>query len=223
MCPDDSREAVAFAALMWANGIRTIVPLWRNDAGNQGLHDSVQAVFQGLGGTVTTGFRYDTTTTDFTAAIAAVDSQVAAARLTSSASTVGVYLAAFDEVVGVFHSAQTDPVLASTKWYGSDGVALSAALVGDSQAAAFATLVGAPNPNFGLDDALQSKWQPVADAIQARTGIEPDAFALSAYDALFIVYQAARDAGSPKDFRAFKADFVRVANAYSGRDRFHPA
>ncbi len=62
MCPDDSREAAAITALMWHDGIRTVVPLWRDDAGNQGLHDSVQTAFQNLGGTVTPGFRYEPTT-----------------------------------------------------------------------------------------------------------------------------------------------------------------
>ena len=190
MCPDDTREAAAIAALMWHDGIRTVVPLWRDDAGNQGLHDSVQTAFQTLGGAVTPGYRYEPTTTDFSTAIAAILSQVAGARLTSSASTIGVYLAAFDEVVGVFHSAQSDATLATTAWYGSDGVALSAALVGDSEAAAFANTVGYPNPIFGLDRPLQSQWQPVANAIQARTGIQPDAYALSAYDALFVVNRA---------------------------------
>lgn len=96
---------------MWHDEIQTIVPLWRNDAGNNGLHDSVQAAFQSLGGAVTPGFRYEPTTTDFYATTA-VASQIAS--LTggcSDPSTIAVYLAAFDEVVDVFHSAQTNDAL----------------------------------------------------------------------------------------------------------------
>jgi len=216
MCPDDTREATAIVALMWQNGIRTLVPIWRDDAGNQGLHDSVQTDFQNLGGTVTAGYRYEPTTTDFTAAVAAINSQVAGAQLSSSPATIGVYLAAFDEVVGVFDTAQADPTLAGTAWYGSDGVALSAALTADSEASAFATTVGYPNPNFGLEDSLQSEWQPISNQIQAITGIEPDAYALSTYDALFIVDRAARESRGTDDFRAFKSAFVRVAHSYTG-------
>jgi branched-chain amino acid transport system substrate-binding protein len=216
MCPDDTREATAIVALMWQNGIRTLVPLWRDDTGNQGLHDSVQTDFQNLGGTVTAGYMYEPTTTDFSAAVAAINLQVAGARLSASANTIGVYLAAFDEVVGVFDTAQADPTLATTAWYGSDGVALSAALTGDSEAAAFATTVGDPNPIFGLQDSLQSQWQPISNQIQAITGIEPDAYALSTYDAMFIVDRAARDSGGTENFRAFKSAFVRVADSYTG-------
>jgi Receptor family ligand binding region. len=127
-----------------------------------------------------------------------------------------VYLAAFDEVVDVFHSAQGNTTLSNTAWYGSDGVALSAVLPADSDAAAFAANAGYPNPIFGLDDALQNEWQPIADEIEARTGITSDAFALSAYDALFVVHSALQDAGGVEDFANFKTAFVSEANAYTG-------
>src|SRR5207249_4511100 len=48
LCPDDTLEAAAIVALMSNDGILHIVPLWRNDAGNNGLHDSVEAQFKVL-------------------------------------------------------------------------------------------------------------------------------------------------------------------------------
>jgi branched-chain amino acid transport system substrate-binding protein len=216
-CPNDIREAEALVALLRHDGIRAIVPLWRNDRGNNGLHDSVQIRFQALGGTVTSGFRYEPTTTDFSAATNSVASQIAS--LISGGinpSAIAVYLAAFDEVVDVFHLAEANATLANTAWYGSDGVALSAALTGDSSAAGFAARVGYPNPIFGLPDALRNRWQPIADAIEARTGIIPDAFALSAYDALFVVQNALVHANPQKNFGNFKAAFVNEADHFNG-------
>src|SRR5436853_203923 len=84
------------------------------------------------------------------------------------------------------------------------------------EASAFVASAYYPNPTFGLDDALQNLWQPVANAIEAHTGITPDAFALSAYDALFVVERALRVTGNLKDFSSFKSAFVDAANAYSG-------
>jgi branched-chain amino acid transport system substrate-binding protein len=216
-CPNDVREAEAIVALMWHDGIRSIVPLWRNDAGNNGLHDSVKAAFENLGGTIAAGFQYQPTTADFSLATTSVGSQVGTLRTAGAdPASIGVYLAAFDEVVDVFHSAANNSILSSTRWYGSDGVALSAALTGDASAAAFAVSAGYPNPIFGLPDALQNLWQPIANEIETRTGIKPDAFALSAYDALFVVEQGLRTAGNLKDFAAFKTAFVNAADAYSG-------
>jgi branched-chain amino acid transport system substrate-binding protein len=216
-CPNDTREAEAIVALLRHDGIRAIVPLWRNDAGNNGLHDSVQIRFQALGGTVTPGFRYEPTTTDFSAATGSVASQIQSLMNSgANPSAIAVYLAAFDEVVDVFHSGEGDTTLSNSAWYGSDGVALSAALTDDSSAAAFAASVGYPNPIFGLSDALRSEWEPIADAIEARTGITPDAFALSAYDTLFVVQRALRDLKQFKSFADFTEAFIREANTYEG-------
>ena len=214
-CPNDIREAEAIVALMQHDGIRAIVPLWRNDRGNNGLHDSVQIRFQALGGRVTSGFRYETTTTDFSAATDSAASQIQS-LITGGTdpSNIALYLAAFDEVVDIFHSANANPTLENTAWYGSDGVALSAALTGDSSAAGFAASVGYPNPIFGLPDTLRNRWQPVADAIEARTGITADAFALSTYDALLVVNLALVHAKPQKNFDAFKAAFVGEASHY---------
>src|SRR5881394_3337608 len=75
-CPNDTREAEALVALLRHDGIRAIVPLWRNDAGNNGLHNSVKIRFQAFGGRVTSGFRYEPTTTNFSAATNSVASQI---------------------------------------------------------------------------------------------------------------------------------------------------
>jgi branched-chain amino acid transport system substrate-binding protein len=216
-CPNDTREAEAIVALLQHDGIRAIVPLWRNDAGNNGLHDSVQIRFQALGGTVAPGFRYEPNTTDFSTADSAIASQIT--NLIAGGvnpSSIGVYLAAFDEVVGVFDLAWNYPALVSTAFYGSDGVALSAALLSDPLASAFAIHSGYPNPIFGLPDALRNRWQPVADAIEARTGITADAFALSAYDALFVVQLALQHPKAQKSFGKFKTTFLDEAGHYNG-------
>ncbi len=216
-CPNDIREAEAIVALMQHDGIRAIVPLWRNDAGNNGLHDSVQIRFQALGGTVTPGFRYEPTTSDFSAAESSVSSQIANLIAGgTNPSSIAVYLAAFDEVVGVFDLAWNYPALVNTVWYGSDGVALSAVLLDDPVAGAFAIHSRYPNPIFGLPDALQNRWQPIANAIEARTGITADAFALSAYDALFVVQNALVHANPQKNFGNFKAAFVNEADHFNG-------
>jgi len=214
-CPNDTREAEALVALLQHDGIRAIVPLWRNDAGNNGLHDSVQIRFQAFGGRVASGFRYEPTTTDFSVATNSIASQIASLIGGGiNPSAIAVYLAAFDEAVDVFHSAQANPTLANTAWYGSDGVALSAALTSDSSAAGFAASVGYPNPIFGLPDTLRNRWQPIADEIEARSGITPDAFALSAYDALFVVQLALQHPKPLKNFDRFKAAFVEEADHY---------
>ena len=89
-------------------------------------------------------------------------------------------------------------------------------MTGDSDAAGFAASVGYPNPIFGLPDALRNRWQPIANAVEARTGITPDAFALSTYDALFVVNLALVHAKPQKNFGNFKAAFIEEAGHFQG-------
>jgi branched-chain amino acid transport system substrate-binding protein len=220
LCPDDTLEAAAIVALMQHDGIQHIVPLWRNDAGNNGLHDSVEGQWEALGAgyTVESGYQYQPTATDFSAATSSIATQITNLQNGGAqASAIAVYLAAFDEAVDIFNAAHSlGAPLSTTTWYGSDGAALSAALTGDATAAAFAASVSYPNPIFGLPDSLQSQWQPIADAVEARTGIKPDAFALSTYDGLFVIQRALENVGNLKNFANFKAAFVTEADAYQG-------
>jgi branched-chain amino acid transport system substrate-binding protein len=186
MVPDDVREALALVALAQADGIQAIVPVARLDAGNGGLYDSVRARFTTVGGQLSTGVRYDTTTTDFTATLASIRSQITDLRATHTDAQIAVYLAGFDEVADILAQVQADPVLSAVKWYGSDGVVGSTALTSNSAASAFMTANGFPSPIFGIDEGMVGAWGPVATRIKAKSGVEPDAFALSAYDAVWL-------------------------------------
>jgi len=149
--PDDSHEIDALVALLVADGIQTIVPMWRDDTGNQGLEASLRRTFPRAGGTVASGVSYPADRVQFAGALASLSAQVAQAVAERGPDAVGVYLAAFDEAASVLATAQRDPGLASVRWYGSDGAALSDALVSDPDAARFAVRAGYPNPTVGLD------------------------------------------------------------------------
>jgi branched-chain amino acid transport system substrate-binding protein len=71
LTPSDTLEAVALVGLMKADAMTTIIPFWRNDAGNIGLQVATRALF-GATGTVKTGLQYEATATDFTAPLASL-------------------------------------------------------------------------------------------------------------------------------------------------------
>ncbi|HET6230662.1 MAG TPA: ABC transporter substrate-binding protein [Longimicrobiaceae bacterium] len=214
--PSDSLEGVAVSALMWDDGIRAVVPIWRADAGNQGLHTATAARFASAGGTVSTGVEYAATATAFATPVASLSAQVHQALATHPAGQVGVYLAGFDEVADVFALAAADPELSSVRWYGSDGVALSAAVLARPAAVAFSERVGFPNPVFGLDPTAQDRWKPVADRIRARAGQEPDAFALGVYDAVWVAAMAYLASPAHPSAADLKTRFVATAGSYYG-------
>ncbi len=216
-CPPDKIEGAATAATIYAKGFRGLVTVSRDDAGNKGLQTSTGAAFTAKGGQTVATAPYATSGANYTALIASIKGQVNTLIGVHGADKVGIYLASFDEGIEIFKLAAADPVLNSVKWFGGDGVVLSTAFLNDAAVAEFAIKTGFFAPSFGLPVATESQWKPIAARIKAKTGIEPDAFALAAYDiAWMIVYTLEANNGSTIDFSNTKGRFTVQANARSG-------
>jgi branched-chain amino acid transport system substrate-binding protein len=178
--PDDAVEGAALVAAAGALGATTLIPVWRADAGNRGIAISVRRGFTGIGGNVTAGVEYPTEKEDFPAVVRQIVSQLPAGLQDGG---VVIQLSAFDEIVELFRAASAVPELSRIRWLGSDGVALSAPLLADNTAATFANRTGFVTPTLLRSSASRPKWDPLVKAVVAKTGIDPDAFALAAYDA----------------------------------------
>lgn len=216
-CPSDAAEGSAMARTIYASGRRALITVARNDAGNKGLQESVGATFQSLGGTVDPIPPYAPTTIDFSALLADIKSRIRQHTTQLGAEKVGVYLACFDGVKDIFRQAAADPVLSSVHWYGGDGITQSSALVSDAVAASFATAVELFAPSFGLPQQAHPALGAVSAAIKSKTGLEPDAYALAAYDALFVIARTvAAFPDPPQDFTKVKETFQREANHFFG-------
>lgn len=216
-CPSDMSEGPAIAALCKLDGIQALVPLWRNDAGNQGLHDAVKTAFEANGGTFFSGYRYEPATTDFSAAVAQIRSQVDQAIVQKGADKVAVYAASFDEIVTIFRTLAADTVLTGIKWYCGDGVALNETLRGDAVASAVAFQTQAESPNLSFDQSAAAIWGPIAARIKNKTGNDANPFSLAVYDAVWVLANTlnATD-GSGVVWPDFKTEFARQANSYFG-------
>jgi branched-chain amino acid transport system substrate-binding protein len=216
LVPDDSHEGLAVVELLKQDGIRTVVPLWREDAGNQGLHDAVEQQFTDEGGTVTAGASYAPGTTDFTTQLETIRTEVQNAVAQEGAGAVAVYFASFEEsAVLIFAQLLGDPVLSQVRWYGGDGVVQSAAVLADADAAAFAAATEFRAPTYGLDDALLQQDADLIAAIETESGLTPDAFTLAAYDAMHVGVLAFAAVGL-LSITTYRAELLRQAEAYTG-------
>lgn len=216
LTPSDTLEAVALVGLMKADGMKTIIPFWRNDAGNIGLQVATRALFAAVG-TVKAGLQYEAAQTDFATPLAALKTQVQAA-ITERGGTAGVAVAhaGFDEVVEIFKLAAADPVLSSVRWYGTDGTALNEPLRTNAVAAAFAKNVNFWTPTPGVDEGARARWEPVAARIASKAGAQPDAFALAVYDAVWLAAQAYLATGGTGHPQALKSSLVLAADGFYG-------
>jgi len=216
-CPSDKIEGAAIAATIAKKGFKGLVTVARDDAGNKGLQTSTGAAFTAKAGQTVTITPYSTTLTNYATVVAAIKAQLTTLIATHGADKVGIYLASFDEGAEIFKLATLDPVLSGVKWFGGDGVVLSAAFLSDAAVADFVIKTSFFAPSFGLPVATESKWKPVAARIKAKTAVEPDAFALAAYDAMWtIAYTIEANNGNTSDFNKLKTLFVEQANKHSG-------
>lgn len=214
-CPDDKLEGAAMAKTIFADGVRGLITIARDDAGNRGLQTAVGESFTTLSGAVDALTPYATTVTDFSTVLAELKTKVHNSIAMHGLAGTAVYLACFDEGADLFAQAGTDSVLRSVRWYGSDGVALSAAFLSNAAAADFAMATSWFAPTFGLPDEAAPKWQPVAQRIKDRSGLEPDAFALATYDAVWVIARTYQ-ASSKHDATNMKSQFREQAGMYYG-------
>ncbi|MFC5408668.1 ABC transporter substrate-binding protein [Larkinella bovis] len=216
-CPADKIEGAAIAKTIYGLGIRGLVTLARNDAGNVGLQNATGNSFASAGGETQALTPYGTAVSDFSTQLADLKARILALTTTHGAGKVGVYLASFDECVSLFTQAASDPVLRSVRWFGGDGVALSAALLADADAADFAIATQFMAPTFGLPDAYKTSWEPLMVRIKAKTGIDADAFGIAVYDAMWVIAKTIEAGhGVPADLTTLASLFTTQANAYTG-------
>lgn len=217
LAPNDKLEGAAMAALMradGADGIDTLVPIWRLDAGNIGLRDSTAKSFTASGGTVLPGVSYDPSSTEFTAAVNALNTAVHNARTANPNAHVGVYIASFEEAVSILDLARLTTDLGAIRWYGGDGITQSQALLANATIAKFGATISLTAPNVGLDETTRDRWAPLSAEIKARIGFEPDAYALSVYDAAWVAALSAMESRNIPQLR--RESFVRNVQRYWG-------
>lgn len=215
-CPSDSLEGIAIAAMMWDDGVRVVVPIWRDDAGMAGLKNATNAAFGVRGGTALKGAGYATTVTDFGQIVAAADAQVQQAVAQYGSGKVGILFSGMDEVAPLMAAASTRPALGSVRWYGADASARSEVLIANPQAAAFAARVGFPNAIFGLEQGARDVWAPLVDRVKARSGEDAGGFALAVYDAVWAVARAYIASGAPTDLAKLERAFTTAASTGYG-------
>jgi branched-chain amino acid transport system substrate-binding protein len=213
LAPNDRVEGAAVAALMRADGIEVIVPVWRADAGNTGLKEGALQFFEAAGGVSVPGVSYAPATTDFAATVTALGAAVRAAKNAHPAKKVAVYVASFEEGASILDRARLDSDL-TLNWYSGDGLTQSQALLATPAIAAFAAATKLSAPAVTLSEQTRDRWEPLSAEIEARVGFLPDAFSLSVYDAAWAGVLSVVEVRNRADL--LRASFVRNVQRYWG-------
>uniref|UniRef100_A0A7J3ZLF6 ABC transporter substrate-binding protein n=1 Tax=Fervidicoccus fontis TaxID=683846 RepID=A0A7J3ZLF6_9CREN len=182
---DDTFQGKVIAGLAKHVGIEHAVIMWRGDAWGDGLAEATKNSLQILGINVYDGPRYAPEAKEFSAEVSQLASMVQDLVNRYGPGKVGVVLICFEEVVPIMIQASQYPVLSQVRWFGSDGIANSAALAADPVASQFAinTQVWAPI----AAPAENPKTEHVKSRVYEKLGREPESYAYNSYDAVWLL------------------------------------
>jgi len=204
LVPDDSNQAKAISKMMRDQGIRVVIPFWRNDIYGSELMRAVRANFQAMGGEFdkdAAKLGYAPRTGHLAAslhrinfimwdnALKALESRLQSAISQYGIDKVGVYMVSYDEVTPIFIQAYSHPLLSKVKWYGSDKSALNEALLRHSESAFFAVNTSFYNPIPRFDhnnDDNRNLYHNLLEEIRKEVHTEPSPYSAVAYDILWV-------------------------------------
>jgi branched-chain amino acid transport system substrate-binding protein len=215
VCSDET-QGEAITKMLSEDKIKVIVPLIRDDLWGNDLLTTAQDNFILNGGDVKPPVRYEPGTSGFSATLAQLDAAVESELGHHNPNEVAVYMLSFAEGAEILLEAKNYAHLNNVYWYGGSAFAQNTAVLEDTNAALFAFTHGLPCPIFGLDDAARYKWEPLRERIRSQTGMVPDVYALTAYDALWVAVLTYATTGLSPGIALLKSAFVNEAANFFG-------
>ena len=214
--PDDQNQALAIAALFEYDDVDYIIPIVRSDVWGDGLIANVTQLVTQQGKTLVTPIRFDPANVNTSQIITDVSAAINLTLQEAPAAKTAVYLLSFGEGATILSAAAGTPDCALVRWYGSSAFATNASLLLDNAASDFSYQQTLRCPIFAPDEAAKDLWQPIVTTLTTQLGRTPESYALSSYDALWLMTLAYRDAADPNDVELFKASLMRTAGLYYG-------
>lgn len=202
----DEGQGFAIAAALQHFGTRFYCPIWRADPFGDDIVLQVGKEFQRRGGNFAPGSRYDEGTTDFTEALEQLEIQLDAYVDFFGSRSAAVYAVAFDEIFQLISDANTNPVLAGVRWYGSDGIAFNPRVLSDPSVVDFAKKTELLSPIF-VGDRNAPDFLRVRGEIEGALGGPVRPYGLLAYDAALLLAAVAKET----DIGSLPATAVRDA------------
>ena len=213
---DDSFQARALIKAAVTEGVKAIIPVMRNDIWGNSLLQGFTSGFLAEGGFIYPGATYATSETSFTSLANTINSQVTQAIATYGAENVAILALTYGEITGIMTAAIPFETLGLVKWYGCDGNAQLKTVISDNTIAAFAVKTGFMSPFMAIGSAWAAPdfAEQLSSKIVSQTGVVPGAFALSAYDATYIMGLAFLEVGSA-DMARITEIIPLVCNSYA--------
>ena len=217
LVPDDSNQGKAMAKFLRDEGIDAIVPIWRNDAYGNGLHDATAESFAARGGFVYTGIQYNPEVTDFAGEVSTLASEVDAAINDFGAEHVAVFIISFDEVEQIMQGADNYDILDDLRWFGAETLTKKTPLVEDRIISELIADVNFASLQIQEDQESRgdSYYRVQSHMKETLGGNDPITFVYQAYDSAWLIGLSILESGSA-DSLELRQTLPVVAATYEG-------
>ncbi|MDA4131222.1 MAG: ABC transporter substrate-binding protein [Thaumarchaeota archaeon] len=217
LAPTDDIQGKADARMMYNNGVRGLIIVYRQDTYGSGLANYTAANFKADGGQVLAQIPYDTTTTNFGPIVQTMqtDWQSAIKQTGLNSSNVAFQAISFGEFGPLVVSAQqnTPSILNTTQpWYGSDGQEGDTTITNSTHATAVEQ-VRLPSTVFGYTNS--TKTAVLCAEILAATHNSCESYSINAYDGVWLAALSVLACGS-NDGQCIQKILPSVAANYYG-------
>lgn len=217
LAPREASEAQAVAQKIYNTGVRHIITVSADDAGNLGLTSAMANAFIALGGgTSAVSDLQMTSETNYAELALSLADEVNLLKGRFSTETIAVLVNGFDGTAALLASAGEIAELGTVAWFAGDGVAQNTAVSNNTSAAQFAVKVNLRAAIFDVTDAKRAEYSRLIDTVTKLTGIAPNAFALSCYDAVKLIGYSYLEKGRKASREELQAAMVAYAATYNG-------
>jgi len=212
----DLIQGEAMSKMLTGDGIRLVIPLVRNDLWGADLLTATATEFSKTGGMFAEPMFFDPASGPSPEQLNQLNTLVINTFHQYSPDEVAVYLLSFGEGTTILRRASGYNGLDSVDWYGGSAYALNGTVKSDTQASQFASGHNFPCPLYGLAPGARSKWEPLMQRIEAVIHRQPEVYALTAYDALWVAALSLNLTGLNPDIEHLKTVFTHQASIFSG-------
>lgn len=216
LLPSDRSQAEAIKALLMYDTIKAVIPIVRNDVWGTGLLSDAREIFAAHGITMEDSIMYDPANMNSGDIASQVAALIDVVNNNIPDSNIAVYLLSFAEGTEILHAASLVPGNSQVNWYGSSAFANNSSILLDDVASDFARAQKFRSPSFAPDSSRINTWEPINAEIASVIGREPEVFALTSYDAVWIMALSYLQALNPHDFEQFKGSLEHLLGYYNG-------
>ncbi|MDQ7793866.1 MAG: ABC transporter substrate-binding protein [bacterium] len=214
-CTDDFIQGPGIARAAYEAGARHLIFGWRGDTWGDGLYAAGESAAKKLGIQVYDKvLRYDPGLEDFPKEAALLNDYVQdLINKGVPKSQIGFVIVAFEEIAPFMAAADRYPLLKQIVWIGSDGTAMSEALMKHPVASKFAVDTKFINTLNAPGLSTYARFGYVRGHVFTVLGRETDAYSYNTYDMVWSLARAIDEVGY--DSEKVKAILPRVADEWT--------